>query len=156
MSELNREQIIKALECFHHRILNTKLAEKITESEMMAVIDALSLIKELTQANEMLSESYDHLEKTKDELLSERARLTEENERLRADNLTFAHGVEKVAANYYNLGCADTVRKMQERLKAAAYKEIRLYGKMQKVHIGVDADTIDQIAKEMTKGGELK
>ena len=42
--------------------------------------------------------------------------LTEENERLRANNLTFARGVEKVAANYYNLGCTDTVRKMLERL----------------------------------------
>ena len=46
--------------------------------------DALALInsqeqriKELTQANEMLSESYDHLEKTKDELLAERSRPAE-------------------------------------------------------------------------------
>jgi chromosome segregation ATPase len=44
--------------------------------------NAISLIKELTQEHEMLSESCDHLEKTKDELLAERSRLTEEIERL--------------------------------------------------------------------------
>ena len=52
--ELKREEIIKALECFHHRILNSKLAEKVTEGEMMAVVDALSLINELTEENERL------------------------------------------------------------------------------------------------------
>ena len=44
--------------------------------------DAEEKVKELTQAHEMLYESYDHLEKTKDELLADRSRLTEENERL--------------------------------------------------------------------------
>ena len=43
--------------------------------------------------------------------------LTEENERLIANNLTFAHGVEKVAANYYNRGCTDTVHKFAESLE---------------------------------------
>jgi hypothetical protein len=55
--KLNREQIIKALECFHQRILNTELAEKITESEITAVLNAIALIKELTEDNEMLSNS---------------------------------------------------------------------------------------------------
>jgi hypothetical protein len=53
--ELNREQIIKALECFHDRILNSNLAEKITEVEMMATIDAVALIKELTEENERVN-----------------------------------------------------------------------------------------------------
>ena len=59
--ELNREQIIKALECFHQRILKTNLAEKVTESEIMAVINALSLIKELTEENERLRAENDEL-----------------------------------------------------------------------------------------------
>lgn len=47
--ELNREQIVKALDAFHDRILNSKLAEKVTESEMMAVVDALTLINDLVK-----------------------------------------------------------------------------------------------------------
>ena len=54
--ELNAEQIKKALECFHIRILNTNLAEKITETEIMAIVDALSLINELTEKNERLKQ----------------------------------------------------------------------------------------------------
>ena len=53
---MDREQIIKALECFHARILNTKLAEKVTESEMMAVINAITAIKELTEEKAALIE----------------------------------------------------------------------------------------------------
>ena len=74
-------------------------------------------------------------------------RLGEENERLKESNLVFAHGVEKVAANYYNLGCTDTVRKMQERLHERFHDRVaytRSY-----VH-----DTIDQIANEMLEGNE--
>ena len=37
-------EIIKALEKFHHRILKTNLSYHIFESEMMAVINALDLI----------------------------------------------------------------------------------------------------------------
>lgn len=47
--ELNREQIVKALECFHQRILKTGLAEKVTEADMMAIVDALALIRELSE-----------------------------------------------------------------------------------------------------------
>jgi hypothetical protein len=59
--EFDTEQIIKALECFHSRILNSNLAEKITEGEIMSIINALVLIKELTEENERLNriiESY--------------------------------------------------------------------------------------------------
>ncbi len=93
MSELNRDQIVKALECCVKSECNKcPLRDgRCANGEMGRL--SLAIIKELTQANEMLSESYDHLEKTKDELLSERARLTEENERLR----------EKADRNLYNL-----------------------------------------------------
>lgn len=59
--ELNREQIKKDLDCFHQRILNTNLAEKITETEVMSLTDALSLItQQETEYNELyeLCESY--------------------------------------------------------------------------------------------------
>ena len=71
--QLNREQIIKALEYFHQRILNTNLAEKVTESEMMAIIDALSLIKELTGEKSKASE-------VAREIFKEFERLMENNE----------------------------------------------------------------------------
>lgn len=52
--ELNAEQIKKALECFHQRILNTDLAEKVTEGEMMSIINALALITSQEQRIEEL------------------------------------------------------------------------------------------------------
>ena len=92
--ELNREQIVKALDAFHNRILSGKLAEKVTESEMMAVVDALALIRELT----------DEVAKAK----------------------------------------ADTVRKMQERLK-----EKRIKPEFPWDDFFVTETDIDQTAKEM-------
>ena len=62
--ELNAEQIKKALDSFHKRILETDLAEKIYETEIVAIIDALALInsqeqsiKELTEENEEKDET---------------------------------------------------------------------------------------------------
>lgn len=54
--ELDMEQIVKTLECFHHRILNSDLAEKITEQEMMAIIDAIALIRNLDYSRKCLLE----------------------------------------------------------------------------------------------------
>lgn len=83
--ELNAEQIMEALECCaSEKYICTQcpIDEKIKddcECGKVVARNALALIKQLTQAHEMLSESYDHLEKTKDELLAERSRLTEAN-----------------------------------------------------------------------------
>ena len=73
--------------------------------------DAEEKVKELTQANEMLSESYDHLEKTKDELLAERSRLILENEILRKSyaNYEETSGCKKVRVY--------TANKFAERFK---------------------------------------
>lgn len=91
--ELNREQAIEILERFDffqgqrsgRELWNSKPFE-VQDQDIANFSRDVALLKnyinELTQANEMLSESYDHLEKTKDELLAERSRLTEENERL--------------------------------------------------------------------------
>ena len=113
--------------------------------------DAEEKVKELTQAHDMLSESYDHLEKTKDNLLAERARLTEENERLR--ELATVKEVEKEIVRKETR--ADTVRKMQERLKEKIHKSVYQYwnegGGGYYLAEDVDGD-IDQIAKEMLEG----
>ena len=87
--ELNREQIVKALEYFHQRILDTDLAKNIYEAEMMAIIDAIALIRELTEEKE-------HWEKQYKESEAE---------------------YNKAEKRGYAFGKADTVRKMQERLK---------------------------------------
>lgn len=107
--ELNREQIVKALDAFHNRILSGKLAEKVTESEMMAVVDALALIRELTEENERLTA-----------LLDARCDRCIERER------------------------ADTVRKMQERLK-----EKRIKPEFPWDDFFITETDIDQIAKEL-------
>ena len=52
--ELNREQIINGLGRFHQRILDSNLAEQIYYEEMMALIDAIALIKELVKENERI------------------------------------------------------------------------------------------------------
>lgn len=149
MEKLNAEQIIKALEEMNMVGVSPFVIRK-----------AISLIKELTQAHEMLSESYDHLEKTKDELLSERARLTEENERLHASctelEKKYALAVAEREANVKGFSKMlvvihdDTVRKMQERLKAVAYQSNDWsHGEHPMV---VEVEDIDQIAEEMLEG----
>lgn len=71
--------------------------------------DAEEKIKELTQANEQLSESYDYLEKAKYELLAERSRLIEENVKLGDDNFSLICRLSRIKE--------DTVRLVQERVK---------------------------------------
>lgn len=149
---MDREQIIKALE-LHSQKMQPCLADcpygglHNCESDMAQ--DALSLINELTvelDAMRGAANSYKmHYEK-----------LTEENERLRANNLTFAHGVEKVAANYYNLGCTDTVRKMKESIieKACSLSMVNGEGKVIKIDYQISPERLDQIAEEMI--GEAK
>ena len=169
--ELNREQIIKALEfCANNDdCVGVMCPYYATGCENEMPKDALSLIKELTQANEQLSESYDHLEKTKDELLDERSRLTEENERLeklsddlgRDVDVKLKHIIhlenaydeeldklkaEKADVTYFKQKLiADTVRKMQERFKSCFEDDVKYDG----FRIAI---WIDQIAEEIING----
>ena len=113
--------------------------------------DAEEKVKELTQANDMISESYDHLEKTKDNLLAERARLTEQNERLR--KLATVIEVEKEIVRKETR--ADTVREMQERFENSFDKLEHLYdeeGHENFVYANKVLEFLDQIAKEMLEG----
>lgn len=142
--ELNRDQIIKALECCQKRKCQNCTYDVFGNplSNCRVKKHALALIKELTQAHKMLSESYDHLEKTKDKLLSERARLTEENERLMREKTA----LECIVSTARNQSKADTVRKMQKEIEARCIKG--------GIYPAFVKSTIDQIAKEMIGEGE--
>jgi hypothetical protein len=133
--ELNRKEIIRALE----HCIKDNTCEQCPYSPSTCHIqqDALALIKELTQAEEMLSESYDHLEKTKDDLITERLRLTEENDvlyRLIGETLWQKVGIK-----------ANTVRKMHSEIKERCIKG--------GIFPAFVARTIEEVAKEMLEGG---
>ena len=166
--EHNREQIIKALEwCSSLRLCvdcpmraEGYFSHSGNACRTTLMKNALSLIKELTQANEQLSESYDHLEKTKDELLAERSRLIEDNEDLKRHKESVATVCNRAKEHYDALyeeakdiliaeTKVDTVRKMQERLEAVKYQSRDWsYGRHPWV---VEIEDIDQIAKEMVE-----
>lgn len=92
--ELNRDRIVKELEYFHQRILDTDLAKNIYEAEITAIIDALALIRELTEENDGL-----------------RDKLTE-------TEIPFEQALDRVKWLEIKIESlkADIVRKMQERL----------------------------------------
>ena len=91
--ELNREQIIKAMECCYHNHLSCidcpyQDTDKYIECSDLT-LSALALIKELTEELNHKETAYNELyelttEEIKD-LYAERDRLTEENERLIAE-----------------------------------------------------------------------
>ena len=122
--ELNREQIVKALECC---VDGNSCEECPYDSAVLTVCttnmarDALALIRELTEEKERIAhESACHRQTVIDNLQRSLEYLYEETERVKAD----------------------TVRKMQERLKAQ-FCDMCEYG-------GYDVRrTIDQIAQEM-------
>lgn len=176
--ELNREQIVKALECctrgrkskddrpclecqYNECNLVGGTSERQTTGTCQGWLmkDALSLIKELKdEKNEVFEKGCENLTRLEEAYLkleSENLKLTEENERhkaeqheqfdkwLKLEEATKRHHAElfeeaKIAVK------EDTVRKMQERLKAKA-KNNEWNGTI----CGVD---IDQVAKEMLEG----
>ena len=133
---MEREQIIKALECCgaddgcvgeecpyyaNCQFCITRISK-----------DALSLIKELTEDNEAQSETITSLLKT-----------IEGVQGVKSEYETFIGGLKSQIDAIKAEARADTVRKIQERLKANKVKRDGLSFKV------VDFDTIDQIAKEM-------
>ena len=116
--------------------------------------DAEEEIKKLTQAHEMLSESYDHLKKTKDELLAERSRLADENERLRA-TVAIADGERKCRLDVLRKSIykakADTVRKMKEIItkKCAVSNVHYVYNAEPTITYELTNWELDRIEKEM-------
>ena len=135
--EPNREQIIKALECCtlggcHDCRGCPNGNHLLSVCKRIAMEDALSLIKELTEENE---------------------RLREQNEKCQSVALKQEDTMQIIAqekqAYYDELQTikADTVRKMQERLKAKAKAHY-----FDNCNYAVAVEDIDQIAKEMLEG----
>ena len=132
-NELNREQIIKALECCISEVKQDDCPcdacpYKDNGCNRNLLPDALSLIKELT----------------------------EENERLRADKDCWKIRAKESESEYdkavkrgYNLGAIDYVGSFAERLKAETITIQDHTGKLGSV---VVVGKIDQIAKEMLEG----
>ena len=161
MENLNAEQIIKALgycvigdcePCTYRKILNC-------QDHMCG--DALSLIKELTEESEYLKTAltacearYESRKETSlEEVLELRLKvdeLTEENERWRAEaenqSILWRQHFESIYESVKETLKADTVRKMQERLKAQAIIIKDHTGKMGTV---VGVGNIDDVAREM-------
>lgn len=131
--ELNREEIIKALEvCVTDSISCTSCPlEDYSPCSNIIVDNALALIKELIGENERLHASCTELtRRTQDNVRSD-------NEELRKSNEC---DVRKLIA--------DTVRKMQERINAH-FDSDSVY--FRNSH-GYVRSVVDQIAKEMLEG----
>ena len=69
--EINRKRVVRELDELYHHILNNKLADKITEREIMAIINAAALLVEddkriskLTEENERLQNILAKAERT--------------------------------------------------------------------------------------------
>ena len=124
--ELNREQIIKALECCgaNDDCVGYKCPYYANCQFCITRIskDALSLIKELT----------------------------EENERLRGEKEHNAGQEEYILSTVMVAPIADTVRKMQERINAHFDSDSDYFRSSH----GYIRDVVDQIAKEMINNGE--
>ena len=123
--ELNRKQIIEALECCATDDCAGEQCPFYVDCQFCITRiskGALELIKELSQAYEMLSE---------------------ENNRLMQEKTA----LECIVSTARNQAKADTVRKMQERLKARKFTH-KNFGEL------VYVEDIDQIAKEMLEGAD--
>lgn len=160
---MEREQIIEVLECYPEKMICAIVENKRTLFVTNATV--LSLIKELTEEIETLKKTkrtyaiVDYCADDLAEALEEIKKLTEECERLK----------EKADRNLENLKAvleernestivADTVKKMQERLKDTPIKVgLPLFGLQTKGEVEDYAnelilqmrDAIDRIAKEM-------
>lgn len=50
-SEMTKQEILDCLDSMHHKILKDKIAEKISEEEMIAFVKAKDIIRELVSEN---------------------------------------------------------------------------------------------------------
>lgn len=145
-TKMNREQIIKALECCYVNG-NCKGCPLYLSGDLhsncikKAAVDALALIKELTEENERLKAERDTLEVYyKDykyrngELQKDNRRWAEEYNELNQVNESLIDDIAKAKA--------DTVKRFAERLKDTSMTKWDY-------HEAVDVDEIDRTAQEM-------
>lgn len=146
--ELNREQIIKALHCCKWDDVSMckqcpyyKPSDSNSTCISEMSIDALALIYELIAENKLINVELGNANSEILRLIEREKELTEENERLR----------DTICSQYGNCGHAlkkakaDTVKKMQERIKAEKFHH-KNFGDL------VYMADIDRIAKEMLEG----
>lgn len=130
--ELNAEQIKKALEYCNNNVFCDECPIGVSKCHILE--DALALISSQEQ---MIKELTEDLHATRTELTQKCASLNEENERLRNSSVNYCNIPEIKEKER-----ADTVRKMQERLKEAFKHYPQRCGECCK-------EKVDQISKEM-------
>lgn len=138
--ELNREQIIKALECcsINQSCDGCPMFDKepIADCTNYVISCALSLIKELTEEDERLREELAKSCKALDESMNFYCSFTQS----KVSNCPIDDEVVKAKA--------DTVRKMHSEIKERCIKG--------GIYPAFVARTIDQIAKEMTESEDTE
>ena len=140
---MEREQIIKALECCYDNNLSCidcpfNASDKYAECAGLT-LSAIGLIKELTEENEKLTKRLEKEAKCQYDLAGQIVDLKAENKRLR--ELVTTKEIEKEIVRRETR--ADTVKKMQEKLYARRVRYGNITFKV------VPIDEIDQIEKEM-------
>ena len=164
--ELNKEDIIKALECCKSfrdfyacdecPYSHTMLADDESCTNRMSQ-DALSLINELTAENKLLNVELGNASSEILRLIDREKELTEENETLTLKVAAY-QVKDKLLSNQLDDKCdmciarerADTVRKMQDKL--AQY--IGTYTDKSFVYVKAMFKLIDRIAEEIINGSD--
>ena len=155
---MNREEVMKALEICTGPEQDATCTfipcpyGDVGSCQQLLMAHAFELIKELTQANEQLIESYDHLEKTKDCLIFERSNFARENVDMRSEidywkkrtkDRVIEH--DQVVNTSYKHGWVDSARFFAEKLGKHFCHDPVFLGVEQRLIM----DVIDQIAREM-------
>lgn len=156
--ELNAEKVKKALE-IHTGILDMPCEECPYNCDAhdeicldVLAADALALITSQEQDKEKLGLLIDEIVKEKRELFEENKRLTAENERLSGAVKQYEEERKyhfEMSRTRIAEAKADTVRKMQERLKADA---VTIQDHTGKLGVVVGVGNIDDVAREMLEG----
>ncbi len=100
-------EIKKALECLHKRILKSKFAEEVTETEIMGLVNSLDLINRLRAENERLKQPASAsflFEKAKLDELSTRVVEFESNLKAKIKAEAYKEFAERVKEKIFPLG----------------------------------------------------
>ena len=134
--ELNRDKIIKGLECCHDLSCNKCPYTSVQWCAKQRITDTLALIKELTEKNERLRENNLVFTVSPGDIIH-----TTKNVSLKIPEHSDPIG-ERGVCGLYKQCQVDTVRKMQERLKKKGFPNDDGEG-------CVYVADIDQVAKEI-------